>query len=110
MRTSSLHWIRRCDCGSRWLCRANKPCCCPPDEHENDQNSPILRVAVSSHRKMIADHEKNNGHRYKSIVLGAQLGLRGKRRIEPGAGCCDGDQFALSREDSEPYVGGHNCS
>src|SRR5262249_17295848 len=86
----------------------NKPRCSPSDQQQNEQNSPIVCIAVSGHREMIADHEEDNRHRHKSIVLGAQLGLCANRGIEPVAACGSGDQFSLTWQNSEQYVGSKN--
>src|SRR3989442_13444426 len=109
MLAGSLHWILSLPlCNAPRLEGTDKLSRRPSDKHESDQNFPTIRIAVSCHREVVADHQNDDWNRHEGIVLGAQLGLGAERSIELGAGCCRGDHFALCWKDSEPHVGGHD--
>ena len=42
----------------------------PSDDNQGNQNFPAIRVSVSCHGKVIANHDKDNRNRNKSIVFG----------------------------------------
>lgn len=46
----------------------------PAEENQRDQNFPGIDIPVRRHRKVIANHDKNDRNRHERVVFGAQLG------------------------------------
>src|SRR5271167_3214477 len=54
----------------------------PAEENEANENFPTVGAPVGCNRKVMADHEKDNGNCHEGVVLGAQFGLSAERSIE----------------------------
>src|SRR5438105_14539421 len=64
-----------CRCNAPRLEGTDKLSRRPSDKHESDQNFPTIRIAVSGHRQVDADHQNDDSNRQEDSVLGAELGF-----------------------------------
>src|SRR5207248_11705142 len=76
-----------CRCNSPRLERTDKLSRRPSDKHESDQNFPTIRIAVSCHREVVADHQNDDWNRHEGIVLEGSLALAARRGMNFAPAC-----------------------
>src|SRR6202021_859616 len=76
--------------------------------NQRDQHRPIMRIPVSRHWKMIADHNEDHRHGHEGVLLRSQFGLSAQRCVKLIASRGGCDHLALRRKNPHPYVQRHD--